>query len=82
MTRENRTDQSVSLQISPTWDVFGGNPQWRALIMFDEKVAFFAQADTIERAITDLALQLAKNIKSHLDSARQEDEQRRLEESR
>lgn len=79
---ERAPDASVVLNITPTWDVFGGNQKWRATIEFDGEIAFFESGDTIERALANLSLATARRLKADLDRRHRDSEQRRLEESR
>lgn len=79
---ERAPDASVVLNITPTWDVFGGNQKWRSSVEFEGEVAFFASAETIERSLAELSLTLARKLKGDLDRLTRDAEQRRLEESR
>lgn len=79
---ERPPDASVSLNISPVWDVFGGNQKWRASILFDGEVAFSENGETIDRALVNLLITLGRRVKAELDRLTRDAEQRRLEESR
>lgn len=78
----NASDATVEVKLVPTWDVLGGQQQWRACVSFDGELAFFESGETVERALANLATTLARNLKRKLDREVQQAEEQRLRESR